>query len=72
MHDISIRRAIGGYIVTRLRLGVDELIFPSLEKVFEFLLMEYEGRSDVFSGRIYGSVHIVRNRQEPHIKEPQP
>jgi hypothetical protein len=60
-NEVTIRSASGGYIVTECRyLSSEEHIFPSLEAVFEFLLMKYERRSEVFKGDSYGKVDVIR------------
>jgi hypothetical protein len=45
--------------------GEAVLDFPSLEKLFRYLLRYYEGRSPLFAGDdSYGSVRIFRNPPE--------
>lgn len=59
MSDIKIRPADGGYIVTHY----GEAVHTSLESVFRFLLVVFEGRASSFKGDSYGQVIIIRGEK---------
>lgn len=61
--DLQLRAADGGYILK----DTQERVFTSLEDVFRYLLLRFEGRSNTFLGDSYGAVQIFRqplDRQE--------
>ena len=59
---IKIRKVANGYIIESLGLQGEELIYLTLDEVFEHLLMVFEGRGLYFCGDLYGQVVIRRDR----------
>jgi len=59
---ISIEKCEGGYIV------IDEyskkILQTSLETMFEYLLLRFEGRSKHFAGSSYGLVRLDRGANQ--------
>lgn len=58
--EASIRQVKNGYIVT---LYASENVCPTLESVFEELLLFYEGRAFTFNGKMHGRITIERGHE---------
>ena len=62
MRKISIEKCEGGYIV------IDEygkkMLQTSLEVVFKYLLLKFEGRSKHFAGDSYGYIKVERGASQ--------
>ena len=56
--DISIEKCEGGYIVID-RYGT-KMLKTSLDELFEYLLLTFEGRSKYFAGSSFGRICIDR------------
>jgi len=54
--DIKIKKLDGGYILS----DTTDHIFTSLDEVFEWLLLHFEGRAPSFYEDLYGKVTISR------------
>jgi len=58
---MKVDRVCNGYIV---ELPAETNVFATLEEVFEWMLMHYEGRSSCFIGSSYGKVTVRREFEE--------
>ena len=56
--DVSIEKCKGGYLIID-GYGT-KILKPSLDEVFEYLMLTFEGRSKNFTGNLYGRVTIDR------------
>lgn len=63
-NEIKIRAANGGYIITEGGYAQRERIFTSIEDLFAYLLLVYEGRSNLSPGQ-KGTVRVDRGGKEP-------
>lgn len=59
---MNIEKVSNGYIVST-RYG-SKTICKTLDEVFQYLLLQFEGRSKFFSGCSYGYVHIFKEPDE--------
>ncbi len=55
---VKIKQAMNGFIVTTD--NSIEHVFLTLDEVFDYLLLHYEGRGSTFTGDLYGKVRIER------------
>lgn len=56
-YEVTIRQVENGYI---LKGNGTELVFLELQELLDHLLRKFEGRSDTFTGELWGRVVIER------------
>ena len=57
---IKIQKVSNGYILEK---GIETLVYPSIEELFNDLLLFFEGKSSTLLGDSYGEVKILRGKK---------
>jgi len=60
----GIRKIKNGF--TYVNVYGEETYFESTEKLFQYLLLMLENRSEYFGGNSYGHIHVFREPNETH------
>jgi hypothetical protein len=54
---MTIEKVSNGYVIKTL---TETMIYASIEEVFKFALVHFEGLSENFGGKLYGKVVVAR------------
>ena len=57
---ITIQKVSNGYILEK---GIETLVYPSTQELFNDLLVFFEGKASTLPGDSYGEVRILRGKE---------
>ena len=60
---ISIEKVSNGYVATKSNPPVTKFIFKTTDELFDWLLLQLEGKSKTFFEDLYGKVTIERGEK---------